>query len=81
MNNYDRCIYCHQPGCELGMCVHAVDCPESTGVFPVGEVNAGIGCVDCGELFDADEFYTLRPVCWNVSDILCLGCAVLQRTV
>jgi hypothetical protein len=73
MDLYRFCIYC-EADCDEEDPEHAVDCPSTTGVFPVtkrmlvsindeGELeHSGMNCMDCEDSFAAGDHYTHRHV-------------------
>lgn len=66
------CIYCGVD-CDQDHPQHAVDCPQSTGVYPVTEQDLGVRgpndpyahgmrCMDCEAEFKVGDFYTHRTI-------------------
>ena len=59
---------------------HASDCPVNTDIWPVeqSDLTHGLRCMDCKSELAMGDSYTHRRVEFDVYDIVCLGCGVLN---
>lgn len=81
---YDVCVYCFAPGCETKTAVHALTCPEMTGLYPVDadDIQRGMVCAECGcEFKQGDVYAHLRTGDDEVFIVVCVGCQVLNSGV
>lgn len=64
--NPDVCIFCSANGCETGTADHGIECPFTTGMWPVDEwmLDHEINCMACEERFQAGETYAEVRADW-----------------
>ncbi len=84
----NQCIYCGV-GCDEFEPEHDSECPFTTGLWPVTlealEMRGpndpyahGMVCIDCGSEFKVGDVYTHRQSSYDVYEVVCVGCRVLN---